>query len=67
MSEFGRFEEGYLIESWLELKHVRERVTVEDRMLEDEISEMLLKPPQIEFLVASERRAHARPHTAAGA
>ncbi|MBV8723458.1 MAG: MFS transporter [Candidatus Eremiobacteraeota bacterium] len=67
MSEFGRFEEGYLIESWLELKHVRERVTVEDRALEDEISEMLLKPPRIEFLVASERRARARPHAAAGA
>jgi MFS family permease len=56
MGEFGRFEEGYLIESWLELMHLRERVTNEDRMLEDEISEMLIKPPHIEFLVAADRQ-----------
>ena len=43
MGQFGRFEEGYLIESWLELMHLRERVTNEDRMLEDEISEMLTR------------------------
>ena len=55
MGQFGRFEEGYLIESWLELMHLRERVTNEDRMLEDEIGEMLTKPPHIEFLVAAER------------
>jgi predicted MFS family arabinose efflux permease len=56
MAEFGRFEEGYLIESWLELKLLRERVTKEDRMLEDEIRQMLVKPPHIEFLVAPERQ-----------
>ncbi len=56
LAEFGRFEEGYLIESWLELMHLRERVTNEDRMLEDEISKMLIGPPHIEFLVAAERR-----------
>ena len=56
MGEFGRFEEGYMIESWLELKHLRERVTNEDRLLEDEISEMLIRPPHIEFLVAAERQ-----------
>jgi MFS family permease len=55
MGEFGRFEEGYLIESWLELLHMRERVTNEYRMLEDEIKDMLLQPPRLEFLVASER------------
>ena len=60
MSAFGRFEEGYMIESWLELKRLRERVTVEDRLLEDQISEMLLQPPRIEFLVAAERRARPR-------
>ena len=56
MGEIGRFEEGYLIESWLELMHLRERVTNEDRMLEDEISEMLIRPPHIEFLIAAERQ-----------
>ena len=55
MGEIGRFEEGYLIESWLELMHLRERVTNEYRILEDEIRDMLLKPPHIEFLVAAER------------
>jgi hypothetical protein len=60
MSEFGRFEEGYLIQSWLELMHLRERVTNEYRMLEDEIREMLIQPPHIEFLVAPEREPHWR-------
>ena len=53
--EFGRYEETYLIESWLELMHLRERVTNADRVLEDEIREMLIAPPRIEFLVAAER------------
>ena len=52
---FGRFEEAYLIESWLELMHLRERVTNTDRMLEEEIRQMLKEPPRIEFLVAAER------------
>jgi predicted MFS family arabinose efflux permease len=56
MGAVGRFEEGYLIETWLELNHLRERVTIEDRVLEDEIKEMLTKPPHIEFLIAAERQ-----------
>jgi len=56
MSEFGRFEEGYLLDSWLELMRLRERVTVDDRALEEEIRQLLLEPPHIEFLVASERQ-----------
>ena len=65
--EFGRYEETYLIESWLELLHLRERVTNADRVLEDEIREMLIAPPRIEFLIAAERghrvrrRAPSRP------
>ena len=56
MSAFGRFEEAYLIENWLELMHLRERVTNEDRALEEEIREMLTAPPNIEFLIAPERQ-----------
>ena len=69
MSDFGRFEEDYLIESWLELMRLRERVTVADRMLEEEIRQMLLEPPHIEFLVASERQPlrHAPREAEAGA
>ena len=51
----GRYEEAYLIESWLELMHLRERVTNADRVLEDGIREMLIAPPRIEFLIAAER------------
>ncbi len=54
--ELGRYEETYLIETWLELRHLRERVTNADRMLEDEIRDMLIAPPRIEFLVAAETR-----------
>jgi hypothetical protein len=42
--DLGRYEEAYLIESWLELMHLRERVTNADRVLEDEIREMLIAP-----------------------
>jgi hypothetical protein len=67
MSEFGKFEESYLLESWLELMRLRERVTVDDRMLEEEIRQMLLEPPHIEFLVASEREPLRRALRAAEA
>jgi MFS family permease len=63
----GRYEETYLIESWLELMRLRERVTNADRMLEDEIREMLTAPPRIEFLIAAERDPqvqHGRPEPA---
>ena len=67
-SDIGRYEEAYLIESWLELMHLRERVTNADRVLEEKIREMLLAPPRIEFLIAAERGAEAllRPAEAAG-
>ena len=58
--DLGRYEEAYLIESWLELMHLRERVTNADRVLEDEIREMLIAPPRIEFLIAAERGDEAR-------
>jgi predicted MFS family arabinose efflux permease len=57
--DVGRYEEAYLIESWLELMHLRERVTNADRVLEDQIREMLIEPPRIEFLIAAERGEHS--------
>ena len=65
MSEIGRFEEGYLVESWLELMRLRERVTNEYRILEDEVGDILLQPPHIEFLVAAEREPLGRRRRAA--
>ena len=42
----GSFVEAFLIESWLELMHQRERVTNADRVLEDRVRRLLLAPPQ---------------------
>jgi len=61
-SDVGRYEEAYLIESWLELMHLRERVTNADRVLEDQIREMLIEPPRIEFLIAAERGEEMERH-----
>jgi Transmembrane secretion effector len=68
-SEFGRYEETYLIETWLELMHLRERVTNADRVLEDEIRDMLVAQPWIEFLIAAEpgSRTHDERAEPAGA
>ena len=54
-SETGRFLETFLIESWLELRHLRERVTNADRMLEEEIRQLLAESPKVTFLTASAR------------
>src|SRR5271163_3513799 len=62
--DLGRYEEAYLIESWLELMHLRERVTNADRVLEDEIREILIAPPRIEFLIAAERGDETRHRSA---
>jgi MFS family permease len=59
-ADTGRFVETFLIESWLELRHLRERVTNADRMLEDQIRQLLLSPPNVGFLVASDRPHRAR-------
>jgi MFS family permease len=61
VGELGRYEETYLIESWLELMRLRERVTNADRVLENEIREMLTAPPRIEFLIAAERGPRVQP------
>jgi MFS family permease len=56
----GRFLETFLIESWLELKHLRERVTNADRMVEDQIRRLLKAPPTVTLLIASERGRRLR-------
>ena len=47
--------------------HLRERVTNADRLLEDEIREMLIAPPHIEFLIAAERGVRHRREEPVGA
>jgi predicted MFS family arabinose efflux permease len=56
----GRFVETFLIESWLELRHLRERVTNADRLLEEEVRKLLLEPPKPGFLVATDRPRRTR-------
>ena len=51
----GRFVETFLIESWLELMHLYERVTDADRGMEEHVRQFLLEPPQITHLVAPRR------------
>ncbi len=55
VSDSGRFVETFMIESWLELMHQRERVTNADQMLEDQIRHLLTEAPRTTFLVSSER------------
>jgi len=53
-AEDGRFVENFLIESWLELMHARERVTHADQMLEEQVVHLIKEPPRIALMVASE-------------
>jgi MFS family permease len=58
--EEGRFVETYLIESWLEFRHLRERVTNCDRVLEERVRDLLSEEPRVAFLIAPERRLPKR-------
>jgi predicted MFS family arabinose efflux permease len=63
----GRYVETFLIESWLELRHLRQRVTNADRMIEDRSLGLLNDAPQSAILVAPERRGGSRKWRFAGA
>jgi hypothetical protein len=56
----GRIVETFLIQSLLELKHLRTRVTIADRMIEDQARAFLKEPPKVTILVAPRRHRHAR-------
>jgi MFS family permease len=51
----GWYTETFLIESWLELMHLYERVTHADRDAEDVIRRMLVESPQVSHLIAPRR------------
>ncbi len=61
----GRIVETFLIQSMLELRHLRTRVTIADRMIEDQARTFLTEPPKVTFLVAPKRHRHARHRGAA--
>ena len=54
VAEKGAFLETFLIGSWLEARYLRERVTNADREREDEIRKLLLEPPRVSLMVASD-------------
>ena len=56
----GRIVETFLIQSLLELKHLRTRVTIADRMIEDQARTFLKAPPKVTYLVAPKRNRHKR-------
>ena len=51
----GRYTETFLIESWLELMHLYERVTNADRRVEECVRKLLSSPPEITHLIAPKR------------
>jgi quinol monooxygenase YgiN len=55
LADQGRYTETYLIESWLELMHLHERVTNADRRVEDSVRNLLLDPPEVTHLIAPRR------------
>jgi hypothetical protein len=56
----GRFVETFLVQSLLELKYLRARVTNADRAIEQKAFSYLLKSPQVSFLVAPRRQRFKR-------
>jgi MFS family permease len=56
----GRIVETFLIQSLLELRHMRTRVTVADRMIMDRASAFLTEERKVTYLVAPKRHRHAR-------
>ena len=58
--DLGRLVETFLIQSLLELRHLRARVTKADRMIEEQAHRYLLEPPKPTFLVAPKRHREKR-------
>ncbi len=56
----GRIIETFLIQSLLELKHLRTRVTKADRIIEEQAGAFLKGPRKVTFLVAPKRHRHKR-------
>jgi MFS family permease len=59
-AEIGRIVEIFLIESLLELKHLRARVTNADRRFEEQALGYLKEPRKVTFLVAPKRSRQKR-------
>jgi MFS family permease len=56
----GRIVETFLIRSLLELRHLRTRVTMADRMIEEQARAFVTQPVKVTFLVAPKRHRQKR-------
>jgi MFS family permease len=56
----GRIVETFLIQSMLELRHLRTRVTIADRLIEEQAGAFLKEPRKPTFLVAPRRHRQKR-------
>jgi Na+/melibiose symporter-like transporter len=56
----GRILETFLVRSMGELRHLRTRVTVADRLIEEKARQFLVEPPKVSYLVAPKRERFAR-------
>jgi hypothetical protein len=64
-ADVGRIVETFLIQSLLELKHLRARVTKADQIVEAEAHKFLQEPPKATFLIAPKRNREKRRRLAA--
>ena len=55
VGDAGRFLETFTVESWLELMHLRERVSNADEMIINRVRHLLAEAPRITLSVSSER------------
>jgi MFS family permease len=55
VADAGRFLETFTVESWLELMHLRERVSNADEMLINRVRHLLAEAPRITLSVSPER------------
>ena len=56
----GRIVETFLIQSLLELRHLRTRVTMADRLIEEQARSFVTQPVKVTFLVAPKRHRQKR-------
>jgi hypothetical protein len=54
-AEAGRFVETFLVESWLEHLRQHERVTNADRILQEQIRQLVIGEPIVTHLIAANR------------
>ena len=59
-ADVGRVVETFLIQSILELRHLRARVTKADQMVEEEAHRFLTEQPKATFLIAPKRHRETR-------